>query len=150
MPDRATPPPSDAAAAKRMTTQRRRDTGPEMEIRRRLHRRGYRYRVDERLPGTRRRADLLFPRRRLAVFVDGCFWHRCPEHGSLPKANRSWWEEKLNRNVARDRDTDSQLAALGWSVVRIWAHEDPDVGAERVADALEERPVPPPRCQGRE
>ena len=107
-----------------------------MQLRRELHARGLRYRVDRPvLADRRRRVDLVFPGPKVAVFVDGCFWHRCPEHGNIPKANRDWWREKLNRNVARDRDTDAQLAAAGWSVVRIWEHElreDPVAAADRV------------------
>jgi len=75
------------------------------------------------LPGLRRRADLVFTRARVAVFIDGCFWHRCPEHGTLPKANAAWWRAKLNRNVERDRDTDARLRDADWIVVRVWEHD---------------------------
>lgn len=101
---------------------------------------GLRYRVDRRvLPGLRRRADLVFVSARVAVFVDGCFWHRCPDHGNLPKSNREWWTEKLNRNVARDRDTDLRLTEAGWHVERVWEHElrdAPDLAAARVATTV--------------
>ncbi|MGW0022053.1 very short patch repair endonuclease [Rhodococcus sp. NPDC003382] len=120
-----------------MSRQRRRDTAPEVALRRELHRRGLRFFVDRApLPGLRRRADLVFPRRHLAVYVDGCFWHRCPVHATDPKNNSEWWAAKLAGNVARDRDTDARLAAAGWTVVRIWEHEDPLVAADRVQNAL--------------
>ncbi|MBH0119867.1 very short patch repair endonuclease [Rhodococcus sp. HM1] len=120
-----------------MSRQRRRDTAPEVALRRELHRRGLRFFVDRApLPGLRRRADLVFPRRHLAVYVDGCFWHRCPVHATDPKNNSEWWAAKLAGNVARDRDTDARLTAAGWTVVRIWEHEDPLTAADRVQNAL--------------
>ena len=127
---------SSDAALRRMRRQRRRDTAPEMALRRLLHARGLRYRVDAPLPAMRRRADLLFSPARVVVFVDGCFWHSCPEHGSQPISNGSWWAAKLAANVNRDRDTDSRLRSLGWTVIRVWEHERPEAAAERVADAL--------------
>ena len=86
--------------------------------------------------GVRRRADLVFPRRKVAVFVDGCFWHSCPQHATFPKNNAQWWTDKLAANVVRDRDTDARLAEQAWTVIRIWEHEDPLVAAERVQKAL--------------
>jgi DNA mismatch endonuclease (patch repair protein) len=116
-----------------MSRQRTRDTTPEMALRRLLHARGLRYRVDLPLPGLpRRRADITFPAQRVAVFVDGCFWHGCPEHRTEPKANAAWWAVKLHRNIERDRETDFKLRELGWTVIRIWEHEDPERAAERV------------------
>lgn len=136
-------PQTDARTSARMSRQRRRDTAPEVALRRELHRRGLRFYVDRApLPGVRRRADLVFPRRRVAVYVDGCFWHRCPLHATDPKNNARWWADKLARNVERDRDTDSRLAAAGWTVVRVWEHEDPMTAATQVVDAL--APVAPP------
>jgi DNA mismatch endonuclease (patch repair protein) len=130
-------PETDAATSARMSRQRTRDTAPEMALRRELHRRGARFFVDRSpLPGLRRRADLVFPRRRVAVYVDGCFWHRCPDHATDPKRNAVWWAEKLAGNVERDRATDAALAASGWQVVRIWEHEDPVSAADRVQAAL--------------
>lgn len=123
----------------RMTRQRRRDTKPEMSIRRLLHARGLRYRVDAPLPGMRRRADLVFRSSRVAVFVDGCFWHGCPEHGTTPKKNAAWWTEKIDTNVKRDRDTDRRLTADGWVVVRIWEHDAPQVAAARVGEIVSNR-----------
>lgn len=119
-----------------MVHQRRRDTGPEMAIRRLLYARGLRYRVDVPLPGMRRRADLVFISARVAVFVDGCFWHDCPQHGTRPKSNAAWWAEKIEANANRDRDTDRRLVADGWIVVRVWEHEIPEVAAIRVAEAV--------------
>lgn len=101
---------------------------------------GYRYLVDaEPIPGLRRRADMVFRRPRVAVFVDGCFWHGCPSCGLHPKSNENWWREKLRRNRARDADTDARLERSGWIVVRVWEHETLDVGAERVRKAVESR-----------
>lgn len=119
---------------------RRRDTKPELALRRELHRRGFRYRVDSRpLPTLMRRADLVFPRERVAVFVDGCFWHRCPNHGTSPRSNSQYWSVKLDRNAARDKETDSVLTSAGWRVVRVWEHEDCGFGADRVVMELQSR-----------
>ncbi len=122
-----------------MKTQRRRDTLPERALRSELWARGLRYRVDIGITGRRRRVDIAFPRSRVAVFVDGCFWHRCPEHGTVPKANRAWWIDKLEANVRRDRDTDIELDTAGWLVVRVWEHEMPSAAAERVEAAVRSR-----------
>ncbi|TFV82802.1 very short patch repair endonuclease [Blastococcus sp. CT_GayMR20] len=109
-----------------MSRARRRDTAPEVAVRREAHRRGLRYVVDSALPGLpRRRADMVFTRQRIAVFIDGCFWHSCPVHATTPAANREWWVAKLARNEARDRNTDEHLERLGWRVLRFWEHEDP-------------------------
>ena len=98
-----------------------------MAVRRRLHALGYRYRVDYRpLPDLRARGDLVFTRARVVVFVDGCFWHRCPQHATSPRHNGAWWRAKFDINVARDRATERRLAKAGWRVVRIWEHETPD------------------------
>jgi DNA mismatch endonuclease (patch repair protein) len=111
----------------------RRDTSCEMAVRSAVHRRGLRYRVDHPLPMLRRRrADMLFPRARVAVFVDGCFWHGCPEHASAPRSNGAWWRRKLEANVARDRDTDRVLSEAGWVVLRFWEHEEPEAAAVRI------------------
>ncbi|WP_336644848.1 very short patch repair endonuclease [Microbacterium sp. USHLN186] len=116
-----------------MRANRRRDTRPELSVRRRLHARGWRYRVDFRLaPPLRVRADIVFTRVRVAVFIDGCFWHSCPTHATAPKANSHYWGPKLARNVERDRDTDRALADLGWRVLRFWEHEDVDAIVARI------------------
>lgn len=133
-------PVTDAVTSARMARQRRTGTAPETALRTELHRRGLRYFVDRApLPGLRRRADLVFPRRKVAVYVDGCFWHRCPEHATYPKNNAEWWAEKLAGNVARDRDTDARLTAAGWLVVRVWEHENSVAAADRVQSALSGR-----------
>lgn len=130
-------PETDPRTSERMAKQRRRDTIAEVEIRRLLHARGLRYRVDAALPGLpRRRADLTFASSRVVVFIDGCFWHACPEHQTAPKSNAEWWAAKLARNVQRDRETDAHLADLGWHVVRIWEHEDPEHAADVVEAAV--------------
>lgn len=136
------PPASSERVRRQMAKQLTRDTTPEVAIRRALHAMGLRYRINARvLPGLRRRADIVFSRRRVAVFVDGCFWHRCPVHATDPKANAEWWAEKLARNVVRDRETDTRLLAEGWSVIRIWEHEDPLAAAQRIAGMVRARPV---------
>ena len=128
------PPASNSAVAGIMRRTGRKDTRPELALRRELHRRGLRYLVDTTPPGTnrRRRADLVFRGARVAVFVDGCFWHSCPLHVHRPKANAGWWRVKLASITARDRDTDAALAAAGWCVVRVWEHELPVAAADRV------------------
>jgi len=133
---------TDASTSQRMARQRTRDTEAELAIRRLLHRRGYRYRVNAPLPGMpRRRADLLFTRWKVAVFVDGCFWHGCPAHGTWPKRNDTWWATKLRRNMERDRQTDAHLLAAGWAVVRVWEHETPEEAADRVEAVLRARRI---------
>ncbi|MHA7125578.1 very short patch repair endonuclease [Janibacter indicus] len=120
-----------------MSRAKRRDTAPEMLLRRELHRRGRRFRVVMKVPGNNRRTiDIAFPRQKLAIFVDGCFWHGCPEHGTSPSANWAWWQQKLAANAARDRDTDQLLDEAGWSVLRVWEHEPTDDAADRVEVAL--------------
>lgn len=117
-----------------METQRTRDTAPEKELRRRLHALGLRFRVDQApLPGVRRRADVLFGAARLAVFVDGCFWHGCPEHYVAPKKNAEFWRDKIAGNKVRDSETDKLLRSGGWRVVRVWEHEDMTEAANHIA-----------------
>lgn len=117
-----------------MQGNRGRDTRPEIAVRQLLHARGFRYRVDHRLePGLRTRADIAFTRRRIAVFIDGCFWHGCPIHRTAPKRNADYWTPKLTRNIERDLETNSALEALRWSVLRFWEHEDPFAVVDRIA-----------------
>ncbi|MGH3976795.1 MAG: very short patch repair endonuclease [Pseudonocardiaceae bacterium] len=131
------PGPSSQTASRRMSTARRRDTAAELALRRELHRRGLRYRVVYPLPGQRRRTiDVAFTKVRVAVFVDGCFWHGCPEHGTKPRSNSEWWRTKLAANRARDEDTDHLLREIGWTVVRIWEHEPAEIAADQVAAAV--------------
>jgi DNA mismatch endonuclease (patch repair protein) len=113
---------------------RRRDTQPEIALRSELHRRGFRYFVDRApLAWSRRKADLVFPRVRLAVFIDGCFWHGCPAHVDWPKSNALWWRAKIAATKARDREIDAALLGAGWHVTRAWEHDDP----YEIADQLE-------------
>lgn len=115
---------------------RTRDTKPELALRSILHRLGFRFRVDYRLPVSRRRADIVFTRRKIAVFVDGCFWHGCPEHGSWPKANGEWWRSKIECTRERDEDTVRYLEGLGWKTIRVWEHEDPVAATGRIVGVL--------------
>ena len=111
---------------KSMLSNRRRDTKPEVAIRKVLHARGLRFRVDHRVIATSRsRADIAFTRRKVVVFVDGCFWHGCPVHATQPKRNADYWGPKLARNIDRDRETSDLLRQSGWIVLRYWEHEDP-------------------------
>lgn len=124
-----------------MQSNRRRDTKPELAIRRALHRVGLRYRVDfAPLPGVRRRADVVFTRQRVAVFVDGCYWHECPEHGPTKFGTNSvFWTDKIAANRARDADTTARLEEAGWLVLRFWEHDDPGASATVVADVVRRR-----------
>lgn len=107
-----------------MSTVKRKDNDAELAVRRALHAAGYRYRVQYPVPGLPRRTiDIAFTRAKVAVFIDGCFWHGCPEHGTEPRSNAEWWGTKLVANQGRDRDTTVHLEGLGWRVVRIWEHE---------------------------
>ena len=133
-----TPPaPLDEATSRRMRAQRTTGTAPEMAVRRRLHAMGHRYRVDAKvLPDRRWRGDLVWRGRRLVVFIDGCFWHGCPEHGRVTAHNRLWWDNKIGRNRERDETVTATLAGRGWTVMRFWEHEDPDEVAAAVHAAL--------------
>ncbi|MCA1707580.1 MAG: very short patch repair endonuclease [Actinobacteria bacterium] len=123
-----------------MQSQATRDTTPEVALRRAVHKLGLRYRVHRRpVPCLRRTADLVFSRWRVAVFVDGCFWHGCPVHGHVPSVNTWYWPAKIERNRSRDDDTNQRLASAGWSVVRVWEHEDPTMAAAAIARVLKTR-----------
>ena len=127
-----------------MQENRRRDTKPELLLlRSALHRAGFRYRCDLRidLPGGRVRPDIVFTRRKVAVFVDGCFWHCCPEHGSRPAVNQGYWSPKLAGNVERDVRNTKMLSEAGWVVLRIWEHESVVSGFERVTAAVASRDI---------
>ncbi|WP_281240929.1 very short patch repair endonuclease [Actinopolyspora mzabensis] len=127
------PSPSSSEVSQRMRKQATRHTQVELKIRKNLHALGLRYRLHQRpIHGIRREADIVFSKCKLAVFVDGCFWHFCPAHGMLPKSNSDWWSEKLLKNRNRDQETDYQLSNAGWSVVRIWEHEEPAEAAQRI------------------
>jgi DNA mismatch endonuclease (patch repair protein) len=138
------PKPSSAGVSSRMRQQPSRSTGPEVALRRELHRRGLRYRLQRRvLPDVRRTADIVFGPARVVVDVRGCYWHGCAEHGTRPRVNNAYWDAKLARNRARDVDTEQRLRAAGWSVVVVWEHEDPRSAADRVQAAVEARRAPP-------
>lgn len=123
----------------RMSVLARRDTAPEMALRRALHAAGHRFRVVYPVPDNRRRSiDIAFTKAKVAVFVDGCFWHGCPEHGTQPRTNSDWWTTKLAANMARDTDTDQLLRQAGWCVLRIWEHEDVSAALAMVQGALDE------------
>jgi DNA mismatch endonuclease (patch repair protein) len=141
-----------------MLGNRRRDTKPEVALRSALHRAGLRFRKDLRVDlGTSKpRPDVVFTRVKVAVFVDGCFWHSCPKHGTKPTRNADYWLPKLARNVERDRKQDADLVEHGWRVVRIWTHEPLEDSVKRVIEAAtcsgdtKRRPLPksmasPPR-----
>jgi DNA mismatch endonuclease (patch repair protein) len=121
-----------------MQANRGADTKPELELRRALHRLGLRFRKHELLEaaGLRTRPDIVFRRAHVAVFVDGCFWHCCPQHATEPKANSAYWSMKLHRNVERDRRIDAALSNAGWRVIRVWEHEPVEIAASRVMSAV--------------
>lgn len=124
---------------RRMSLQARRDTRPELAIRSMLHAAGLRFRVSYPVPELSRCSiDIAFTRRRVAVFVDGCFWHLCPDHGTQPKANGSRWAAKLAANQSRDRRVDAKLAEHGWRVLRIWEHEDVSAASSRILSCISE------------
>jgi DNA mismatch endonuclease (patch repair protein) len=131
------PAPSSEAALKRMKAAKPRDTAPEKALRSALHRRGLRFRIDVKpVEGLNRKADIVFRSARVAVFVDGCFWHGCPIHGTRAKANAEFWDRKIEQNQERDLDTTRRLEAAGWQVVRVWEHEDPEKAAEGILNIV--------------
>lgn len=124
---------TDFHARRTMQANRRRDTKPELAIRRILHARGLRYRTDVRPDRSiRRHADIVFTKAKIAVFVDGCFWHGCPEHFIPPKANADYWAQKIEGNQKRDANTNDVLKDAGWTVLRFWEHDDPASSADRI------------------
>jgi DNA mismatch endonuclease, patch repair protein len=129
--------PSSPSVSARMSRQGRRDTLPEVAVRRLLHASGMRYRVNVPVPGMPRRTiDIVFSKARIAIFMDGCFWHGCPQHATQPKANAEWWRTKLDKNIARDVETTEHLRAEGWTVLRFWEHEAPGEVAARIAGVV--------------
>jgi DNA mismatch endonuclease, patch repair protein len=128
---------SSPGSRRSMQGNRSQDTSAELAVRRLLHAAGLRYRVNTRpVPAIRRRADVVFPRRKIAVFIDGCFWHACPDHFVPPKSNVDYWKPKIDRNQARDRDTNAQLLEAGWSVLRYWSHEEPATVARAIVQEV--------------
>ncbi len=123
-----------------MSKQRRRDTLPEILLRKELHRRGLRFRLSRKVLATLNSApDILFGPARVAVYVNGCFWHGCPEHATWPASNADWWRAKIERNRERDAATDEALAVAGWHVIRVWEHEDPVVAADLIERCVKHR-----------
>lgn len=134
------PAPSSEAALARMKAAKPRDTAPEKALRSALHRKGLRFRIDEKLIGNlNRKADIVFRPVRVAIFVDGCFWHGCPIHGTQAKANAEFWAWKIKQNQERDLDTTNRLEAAGWLVIRVWEHEDPEEASQRIYDIVVKR-----------
>lgn len=132
--------PSSPEASRRMAATKQKHTSAEMAIRKELFRHGLRYRVDHAVVDKpRRKADIAFLGPKVAVFVDGCFWHGCPEHASWPKQNADFWRNKIETNRARDLDTNSRLLAAGWRVVRVWEHEPVNDAASRIEAVVNER-----------
>jgi DNA mismatch endonuclease (patch repair protein) len=132
--------PTTPTTSRRMAAQRSKDTLIEIRLRSALHGRGHRYRLHERpIPTLRREADVLFRRAKVAIFVDGCFWHGCPEHGTWPRNNAEFWATKISKNIERDRATDQVLGDAGWTVIRVWEHEPVETAVERVERALSVR-----------
>ena len=129
--------PSSPVASRRMAKVRQKGTGAELALRRALYRRGLRYRVGYVvLKRPRRVADIAFPGLKIAVFVDGCYWHGCPEHATWPKHNAEFWRQKIETNRLRDADTNSRLLDAGWTVLRFWEHQSPIEAAETVAQTV--------------
>jgi DNA mismatch endonuclease, patch repair protein len=123
-----------------MLATKQRDTLPEIRIRKKLYSKGYRYRVNRApIPGLRRRADIAFLGAHVAVFIDGCFWHGCPIHGTQAKQNAKFWSEKIGTNKKRDLDTNKRFMASGWEVLRICEHEDPVEATQKIIDMVESR-----------
>jgi len=132
-----TPEASSRAARNRMRAVRRRGTKAEIDLREALASLGLSFEANRRpLPDLRREADILFPEEKVAVFVDGCFWHGCPIHGTQAKANAVFWKEKIERNKKRDADTNERLQQAGWVVIRVWEHVDPTVAANEIAGVI--------------
>lgn len=139
------PAAQDAGRSRNMRANRRANTKPERAIRSGLHRLGYRFRKDYRLDlgEARVRPDIVFTAKKVAVFVDGCFWHVCPIHGRQPSVNEWYWGPKLQRNMERDRQADRALEAAGWTVVRVWEHEPVSIAIELIQRAIQAETVMP-------
>lgn len=134
------PKPSSKAALRRMKAAKPRDTAPEKALRSSLHKLGLRFRIDVKpIKELNRRADIVIRTVKVAVFVDGCFWHGCPIHGTQAKANAEFWSMKIKQNQERDKDTVNQLEAAGWKVIRVWEHEDKDEIAKEIYEIVERR-----------
>lgn len=136
------PTPSSKAALNRMKAAKPRDTAPEKALRSELYKRSLSYRIDVRpVKELNRRADIVFRSTKVAVFVDGCFWHGCPKHGTQAKANAEFWKNKIKRNQERDEETNKLLKKAGWTVVRVWEHEDPEKAGKKIHGIVIKRKV---------
>lgn len=133
------PPASDEVTRRRMTRQPRKDTRPELALRRELFRRGLRYRVQTSIVSPRRRHDVVFTKARVVVDIRGCFWHGCEQHGTMSKSNTEWWQAKISANRARDSDTEKRLQLAGWIPVIVWEHEDSSTAARRIERIVRRR-----------
>ena len=134
------PKPSSNAAMNRMKAAKARDTAPEKALRSELYKKGLRYRVDARpVKELNRRADIVFRSAKVAVFVDGCFWHGCPKHGTQAKANAEFWRNKIKQNQTRDAETNQLLKKAGWKVIRVWEHENPEKASKKIHRVVAER-----------
>jgi len=137
------PKPSSNAAIKRMKAAKPKDTAPEKALRSALHKKGLRFRIDVKpIKKLNRKADILFRPSRVAVFVDGCFWHGCPIHGTQAKANAEFWAQKIKKNKKRDKDTVIRLKRAGWKVIRVWEHENPEEIAQEIYNIIMKRLTP--------
>lgn len=136
----AKPAPSSDAALKRMKAAKPRNTAPEKALRSALHKRGLRFRIDEKpIKELNRKADIVFRPAKVAIFVDGCFWHGCPFHGTQAKANAEFWSFKIKQNQERDVDTTKRLEEAGWKVIRVWEHENPEKASEKICKIIGKR-----------
>jgi DNA mismatch endonuclease (patch repair protein) len=134
------PAPSSEAALKRMKAAKPRDTAPEKALRSALHKKGLRFRIDEKpIKELNRKADIVFRSAKVAIFVDGCFWHGCPIHGTQAKANAEFWQNKIRQNQLRDLDTNEKLKKAGWKVIRVWEHEEQEKIAKRISNTIAKR-----------
>jgi len=134
------PKPSSISARNRMKATKPRDTAPEKALRSELYKKGLRYRVDARpIKELNRRADIVFRSTKVAIFVDGCFWHGCPIHGTQAKANAEFWKNKIRQNQMRDEDTSKRLKKAGWRVVRVWEHENPEKTSDKIYNVIVKR-----------
>lgn len=144
------PVPASGHVSAVMRGNRKRDTVPELAVRRALYARGRRYRVNHflRVGSVRVRPDIVFPKHRIAVFIDGCFWHGCPVHGTRPRSNQAYWDPKLSRNKARDKRNTAMLTSLGWCVIRVWEHEKASDVVDRIERGIERGVVSPKGSRG--
>ncbi len=134
------PAPSSDAALKRMKAAKPRDTVPEKALRSALFKKGVRYKIDARpVKELNRRADIVFRSAKVAIFVDGCFWHGCPIHGTQAKANAEFWKNKIKQNQIRDEDTNKQLKKAGWRVIRVWEHKNPEKASQKIYNIIMKR-----------